>query len=77
MREGQRDDKVEFWIKWRVDQLSSTVKYSTKDGIIPDAGSLGREAIAKPPGYEIINDKFDIVTDAKKYLGENRSEFGY
>jgi len=53
MRSGQKDENMDDWIAIRIKYLSKHVKYSTKDGIIPDAGSLGNAATSKKAGYVV------------------------
>jgi len=77
LREGQQDEIIEEWIEWRVGKLLKSAKYSSSAGIVPDAGSLGETVTTQNAGYEISQDKFDIVSDAQKYLGETRESFGY
>jgi len=52
-----------------------SAKYST--GVVPIPERLGGSVTTKKAGAEIAEDSFDIVSDAKKYLGETRDYFGY
>jgi len=73
MREGQKDERLDEWIQWRVKQLLETAKYDTPSAVIPKVKSLGDSPTSKKVGTEIVEDSFDIVSDAKKYLGETRT----
>ena len=75
---GQKDENMMTWVEWRVDQLEKSVKYASSKGIVPLKASIGK-ATTLEPGHEISHDKFDIYSDAKKFLGEKMSlsELGY
>lgn len=77
IKRGQEKEGMDIWIKWRVDVLKERVKYSTKLAIIPTKASLGNSITTEPAGHAISADEFDIRSDAQKYLGEQRTEFGY
>ena len=76
---GQQDKNMMRWVEWRVDNLKKIVKYASKKVIIPLKSSLGDTVTTIAVGDEIRNDKFDIASDAKKFLGEKMSlkELGF
>jgi len=77
IKQCQKDDNLEKWIEWRVKGLLALVQYSSDKGVVPIPESLGGSVTTKKAGAEIAEDSFDIVSDAKKYLGETRDYFGY
>ncbi|MBL4759307.1 MAG: hypothetical protein JKY80_00410 [Mariprofundaceae bacterium] len=68
------------WITWRVESFKNSVRYPKENsGVIPTKESLGKSVTTLEIGSEIKNDAFDLYTDAKKFLGEERSlkDMGY